>query len=97
MHMHKHETPEQVLVRWNGIECKCDWSVGHLCECCHDSQMLRNLIRERDELQQRIIGLVVAVETMQRCGSDGECNPFGEYVKMSKLKECIKALVYGSK
>ena len=48
------QTPEDMLERWTGIECSCDPSVGHLCECCHDTQVLRELIKERDELRKGI-------------------------------------------
>lgn len=45
------QTPEEMLERWGGVECQCDPSVGHLCECCHDIQVLRDLIKERDYLK----------------------------------------------
>lgn len=48
------QTPEEMLERWNDTECQCDPSVGHLCECCHDTQVLRDLIKQRDELLKGI-------------------------------------------
>ena len=44
-------TMEEMLNRWNGIECQCDPDVGFLCEVCHDTQVVRNAIKERDQLQ----------------------------------------------
>lgn len=29
------------------MKCQCDPSVGHLCECCHDTQVVRDLLKER--------------------------------------------------
>jgi len=48
------QTPEEMLERWSGVQCECDPSVGHLCECCHDTQVLRDLIKERDRLRDGI-------------------------------------------
>ena len=48
------QTPEEMLERWAGVECQCDPSVGHLCEVCHDTQVLRDLIKERDRLRDGI-------------------------------------------
>jgi hypothetical protein len=42
------QTPEQMLERWYGVSCSCDPDVGHLCECCHDTQVIRELIKDRD-------------------------------------------------
>ena len=44
------QTPEETLARWHGTECKCDPDAGFLCECCHDIQVLNDLIQERDRL-----------------------------------------------
>lgn len=40
------QTPEEMLERWAGVDCTCDHSVGHLCELCHDTQVVRELIAE---------------------------------------------------
>ena len=45
------QTPEEMLERWISVQCQCDISVGHLCERCHDTQVLRELIKERDQLK----------------------------------------------
>jgi hypothetical protein len=38
------QTPEQMLERWQGVACSCDPDVGHLCELCHDIQVVRELL-----------------------------------------------------
>lgn len=48
------QTPEEMLERWTGVECQCDPSVGHLCEVCHDTKVLRDVIKERDRLRDGI-------------------------------------------
>lgn len=48
------QTPEEMLERWYGMKCQCDPSVGVLCESCHDLQVLRDLIKERDRLLDSI-------------------------------------------
>lgn len=50
----KLQTPEEMLERWQGVACRCDPSVGHICECCHDAQVLRDLINDRDRLRDGI-------------------------------------------
>jgi hypothetical protein len=40
------QTPEQMLERWQGVACSCDPDVGHLCEICHDIQVVRDLMKE---------------------------------------------------
>ena len=50
MGMSSLQSPEEMLKRWYGAECKCDPDVGHLCELCHDTQVLSDLIKERDLL-----------------------------------------------
>ncbi len=39
------QTPEEMLERWAGVECTCDPDVNHLCECCHDTQVVRELLK----------------------------------------------------
>lgn len=60
------QTPEEMLERWRGVECKCDRSVGHLCEGCHDTQVLRQLIQDRDQLRWELDQL------RKLCGFDFE-------------------------
>jgi hypothetical protein len=50
------QTAEEMLERWQGVECQCDPDVGHLCECCHDTQVVRDLIKERDRLRDELQG-----------------------------------------
>lgn len=45
------QTPEQMIERWMGVMCSCDPDVGHLCECCHDTQVVREVITHRAQLQ----------------------------------------------
>ena len=45
------QTPQEMLERWYGVECKCDPGVGFLCESCHDTQVLRDLIAENQRLR----------------------------------------------
>jgi hypothetical protein len=40
----KLQTPEEMLERWQGVVCSCDPDVGHLCEVCHDIQVVRELL-----------------------------------------------------
>jgi hypothetical protein len=68
------QTPEEMLDRWQGVECQCDPDVGHLCECCHDTQVLRELIRRTNALEE-------ALKTIAEYGigadrNDGIC-PYG--------------------
>ena len=58
------QTPEQMLDRWDEIECICDPAVGHLCECCHDTQVVRELLKERDRLRE-------GVKAWAYCTSEG--------------------------
>ena len=46
----KLQTPEEMLERWYRVECRCDPDVGYLCESCHDTQVVRDLIKERDAI-----------------------------------------------
>jgi hypothetical protein len=65
----KLQTPEEMLERWASIECQCDPSIGYLCECCHDTQVMRDLIKERDRLLE-------GVRSWSYCtsqGMRGEC------------------------
>lgn len=45
------QTPEQMIERWMGVMCSCDPDVGHLCECCHDIQVVREAIKQQAQLQ----------------------------------------------
>lgn len=45
----KLQSAEEMLARWaDGYSCGCDVSVGHMCELCHDMQVVHWLLRERD-------------------------------------------------
>lgn len=44
------QTPEEMLERWNQVECQCDPSVGFLCEACHDIRVLRDLVKQNAKL-----------------------------------------------
>ena len=48
------QTPEEMLERWAEVQCQCDPDVGFLCECCHDTQVVRELIKERDRLREKV-------------------------------------------
>jgi len=68
------QTPEQMIERWMGVMCSCDPDVGHLCECCHDIQVVREAIKETDRLR-------AALKTIAEYGigadrNDGIC-PYG--------------------
>jgi len=41
------DKPEQMLARWETYPCRCDPSVGFLCERCHDLAVIRILLQER--------------------------------------------------
>jgi hypothetical protein len=45
------QTPEQMIERWMGVMCSCDPDVGHLCECCHDTQVVREVLKSQAQLQ----------------------------------------------
>ena len=59
---HNTQTPEEVLARWQAGCCQCDTSVGHVCELCHDTAVLRGLIVERDRLREQLVRQRVAHE-----------------------------------
>ena len=40
------QAPEGMLERWDGIPCTCDPDVGHLCEICHDTEVVRRLMAQ---------------------------------------------------
>ena len=64
------QTPQQMLERWDGIPCTCDPDVGHLCEICHDTEVVRRLmarVAESLKIQQAARALVAAVDAL-----DGE-------------------------
>lgn len=48
------QTPEEMFERWSGIKCQCDPDVGHFCERCHDTRVLRVMIDERNELRESL-------------------------------------------
>lgn len=48
------ETPVEMLERWQGIECTCDPDVGHMCEVCHDIQVVKGLMAENQRLRSII-------------------------------------------
>ena len=58
----KPQTPEEMLARWQAGCCQCDTSVGHVCELCHDTAVLRGLITERDRLREQLVSQRVAHE-----------------------------------
>ena len=49
--MHHRQSREEVVQRWQNARCQCDLDVGYWCERCHDTQVLANLIGERDRLR----------------------------------------------
>lgn len=48
------QSPEQMLERWQRVVCSCDRRFGWLCESCHDTQVLRDLLRERNALKEAV-------------------------------------------
>lgn len=60
------QTPEQMIERWMGVMCSCDPDVGHLCECCHDTQVVREVIRERDRMRAALQRIALLAD----CGSE---------------------------
>jgi hypothetical protein len=69
------QTPEQMLERWQGVSCTCDPIVGHLCESCHDTQVLRDLISERDRMVYTLQRIALLADT----GSDEHKKEFETY------------------
>lgn len=57
------QTPEQMIERWMGVMCSCDPDVGHLCECCHDTQVVREVIRERDRMRSALQRIALLADT----------------------------------
>jgi len=51
MDVKKLQTPEEMMDRWQSIVCQCDPDVGYLCEGCHDLQVIRELVKQRDALK----------------------------------------------
>lgn len=43
------QTPEEMLARWQSAECTCDFSVGHMCEMCHDTQIILDLLKKYEK------------------------------------------------
>lgn len=70
------QTPEEMLERWSKAECKCDGSVGYLCELCHDRHIVHQLLQQRDQLlQERGEPQILpsAVQFIGRPSGDCEC------------------------
>ena len=65
------QTPEEMLERWQGAECQCDPSVGHLCECCHDIQVMRDLIKDRDRMVD-MLEFFLGQMQLTDCKMDGQ-------------------------
>jgi hypothetical protein len=40
------QTPQEMLERWDCIPCTCDPDVWHLCEICHDTEVVRRLMAQ---------------------------------------------------
>jgi hypothetical protein len=40
------QEPWEMLERWDCIPCTCDPDVGHLCEICHDTEVVRRLMAQ---------------------------------------------------
>ena len=41
------QTPQEMLERWDCcIPCTCDPDSGHLCEICHDTEVVRRLMAQ---------------------------------------------------
>lgn len=40
------QTPQEMLERWDNIPCTCDPDLGHLCEICHDTEVVRRLMAQ---------------------------------------------------
>ena len=82
------QTPEEMLDRWDEIECICDPAVGHLCECCHDTQVVRELLKEqvrRRKATDSMIRSLACCEDMEQvryvlmqCGYDEKGKPTRE-------------------
>jgi hypothetical protein len=58
------QTPEEMIERWMGVMCSCDPDVGHLCECCHDIQVVREAIKERDRLRATLQRIALLGDNM---------------------------------
>jgi hypothetical protein len=65
------QEPWEMIERWDCcIPCTCDPDVGHLCEICHDTEVVRRLmarVAESLKIQQAAQALVAAVDAL-----DGE-------------------------
>ena len=55
------QEPWEMLERWDRIPCTCDPGVGHLCEICHDTEVVRRLM---------IQAIIVARENNRTGGID---------------------------
>lgn len=40
------EAAREMLKRWESYECQCDTDVGYICEVCHDSSVVSDLLDE---------------------------------------------------
>ena len=38
--------PWEMIERWDNIPCTCDPDSGHLCEICHDTEVVRRLMAQ---------------------------------------------------
>jgi hypothetical protein len=68
-------TPEEMLERWQSYMCGCDLSVGHLCEGCHDTQVVRKLLKEhRDALRtlEQVAGIIKESPVFE---AEWQCEP----------------------
>lgn len=75
------QTPEQMIERWMGVMCSCDPDVGHLCECCHDLQVVRDVIKERDRLRQTLQRIALLAD----CGSDQHKKEYAAHYALNSV------------
>jgi hypothetical protein len=79
------QSPEQTLERWSGIECKCDPDVGYMCEVCHDTQVLRDLIKERDRLLAGIFRWSYCASEGMKKNCPNECEDLAAFLLSCKI------------
>jgi hypothetical protein len=57
------QEPWEMLERWDNIPCTCDPDSGHLCEICHDTEVVRRLMAQAIIVVARIIEQAFAEDT----------------------------------
>jgi len=75
------QTPEQMIERWMGVMCSCDPDVGHLCECCHDIQVVREAIKERDRLRATLQRIALLAD----CGCEQHKQEYALHYSLNQV------------